>query len=520
MSIQKDLSRAQQAQAEGNIQEATLLYQRVLQGQSTHNEALHGLGLLALQQQDYSQAIGYFDRILQAHPSHAGTLNNRAISYFQSGQIALAKKDWETALEQEPQQASYWFNLGRCYQAFQSTETHLHAQKCFQKAIACRPDYDQAWNSLGNVLAECGKTKKALHAYQKAVTYQPANLDAQVNMAVSYVEIHKPATARRMLEQMVEQLPDAAKALYNLGLLEMQAGEFQRGLDHYEKYRWANDDFIRPLGNLHFPLWNGEKVDSLLICHEQGFGDSIQFVRYLVQASRYTSHLYLEVPQPLVSLMQSLSLDLACPLTVIPEGEPLPEVTAWAPMLRLLWVFSEQLFAEFSFPYFQMKKTVLPETAAVKVGVVWATGYRESPRLKKLYHRKSVDGQQIQKLIHDAQGDIAFYSFQVGQEEQPLPEGVHSLPVALHSFYDTACALQAMDLVITVDTAVAHLAGALDLPTWVLVPSVADWRWGFEGEYNSWYSRNMRVFRQKPDDLDWSGVFCEVKAALQGFRNA
>ncbi len=519
MSIQTDLSQAQQAQATGNIQEAISLYQRVLQRQSTHNEALHGLGLIALQQQNYAQAIRYFEQILQAHPSHAGTLNNRAISYFESGHISLAQKDWEAALKKEPQQASYWFNLGRCYQAFQTTETHLQAQKCFQKAIACRPDYDQAWNSLGNVLAECGKTKKALHAYQKAVAYQPSNLDAQVNMAVSYVEIHKPATARRMLEKMTRELPDAARALYNLGLLEMQAGELQLGLEHYEKYRWANDDFIRPLGNLPLPLWKGEQVDRLLICHEQGFGDSIQFVRYLVQASRYTSHLYLEVPAPLVLLMQSLSLDLSCPLTVIPEGEPLPDVNAWAPMLRLLWLFSAHLFAEQSFPYFQVKPALLSEASALKVGVVWATGYRAAPRLKKLYHRKSVKGQHMQNLAktHD---EMSFYSFQVGPEAQPLPEGVHAPLLSLDSFYDTACALQTMDLVITVDTAVAHLAGALNRPTWVLVPSVADWRWGFEGEYTSWYPENMRVFRQKPEDLDWSGVFCEVEAALQAFRNA
>lgn len=516
MSIQNDLSRAQAARQRGDLAQAKSIYQQILAEQH-HPEALHSLGQIAMRSQDYSQAIAYFGQILDVYPDNAGTLNNRAIAYFQQGQISLAQKDWERALDADPKQSSFWFNLGRCFQAYQTTHGHTQAKKCFQKAVALTPDYVQAWNSLGNVLAECGKTKKAIQAYQKALSYEPEQIDTQVNMAVSYVEIHKRKTAYRLLKQIAETVPAPANALYNLGILDLQSGLMQAGLERYEKYRWVGNDFIRPKGNLDLPLWDGQAVDKLLICHEQGFGDTIQFSRYLAYASRLTQHLYLEVPPPLVPLMEGLSLDLDCPLTVIAEGDVLPEVDVWAPILRLLYVFSEQLFAQNFIPYFKIDRAVLPESARRKVGIVWATGYRESPRLKKLYHRKSVDISLIEDLVR-AHPDVDFYSFQVGQEEQAQPQGVLPLPVELKSFADTAAYLQDMDLLISADTAVAHLAGALAMPVWVLIPSVADWRWEYEGDQTPWYPENMKLFRQKPEDEDWSKVFQAVHHSLSEMK--
>lgn len=520
MTLPLYLSQAQQAEQSGDLAQAESIYQKILFDDSSHWEALHGLGLLSLKQEDLDRATACFSKILAQHPHHADTLNNRAIAHFQQGAVSLAQQDWEMAIRVQPETARYWFNLGRCFQSYETLSTHHQAQKCFQKAVAFQTDYAQAWNSLGNIFSECGKPKKALHAYQKSLNYQPKDLNTKVNLAVNYVEIHKPRIARRVLSEIIEEAPHFARAAYNLGLLEMQAGEYRVGLDRYETYRWVDNHFIRPTGNLSRPLWSGEKVSSVLVCHEQGFGDSLQFVRYLQQASQLTQHLYLEVPQTLVQLMKHLCLDLACPLTVIAEGDPLPETPVWAPMLRLLYLFSDRLFsAPNNSPYFQVEALKMPESKSLRIGVVWATGYRPAPKLLKLYYRKSVDPQCIEGLIKKYPA-IAFYNFQVGQENQGTPKGLLPLPNLLGNFYETARQLKAMDLVITVDTAVAHLAGALDLPTWVLVPTVADWRWGFEETYSHWYSQKMRIFRQKPEDLAWSGAFEEIGLALAAFQNA
>lgn len=550
--------RAQRSHQEGSLAQAERDYEQLLLRDANHAGALHYLGLLRLDQGEVSaglhlleqslrlqpgsidfaqnvamalrdhgepeRALDYYNQLLSHLPESAELLHQRAVLYFQQGEIDRARWGWEQALRFSPEVSNYWLSLGRCYRAYQDVSSYHQAQKCLQKSIDIEPHSALAWNLLANTFTELGKPEPAIRAYQKALdnlpNEHPLSLSVQTNLAVAYLESHRPKLAFKQLLKISTKHPDFSPAQYNLGLLEMQYGNFASGFKRYEVSRWADNAQIRPQGNLSRPVWQGQKVKSLLVCHERGYGDSLQFVRFLYELSAYTQILYLEVPAALAPLMQRLFLPLQCSLEILVEGESLPETEAWLPMLSLGSFFAsalDQVSQLKRLPYFQVP-VAERFSSRPSVGVVWSTGKRSAPQLHTLYRRRSVDPKAFTALAQVFPA-LSFYSFQVGEDEA-LPEAVRPLPVPLTDFYDTARYLQTMDLVITVDTAVAHLAGALDLPTWVLIPSVADWRWGFEENHSHWYSQKMRIFRQKPEDLAWSEVFTKLRLALGAFQNA
>ncbi len=354
-----------------------------------------------------------------------------------------------------------------------------------RRAIALKADFPEAYTNLGNALKGQGNIAAAIAACRQAIALNP-------------------------------DLPDAH---HNLSLTLLLNGEFAEGWREYE-WRWQTKQ-LRPRGFAQ-PLWSGEAVDGrvLLLHAEQGYGDMIQFCRYVpLVAAR--GRVVLEAPRALVRLFSGL----AGVERIVVQGDPLPAFDLHCPLLSLPRAFATTLETiPGGVPYLGTDpaqvsawRDRLAGLARLRVGLVWAGEPRATDRI-----RGAVDRRRSISLGHFARlagvGGIAFVSLQKGEaaaQTRSPPPGLrlHDWTGELEDFADTAALIAALDLVISVDTAVVHLAGALGKPVWLLNRFDTDWRWLLDREDSPWYP-TLRLFRQhRPGD--WAGVLERVAAALR-----
>ena len=555
MTLHSQLKLALRAHQQGEQKKAQRLYLQILDRHPHQPDALHYLGLLQAQQgafksgvdlmlqslkmqprnisflnnlgnlyrdeSQYQAALTCFSEILKLSPDDAEVLNNRALVWLALSRLDKAQQDLLTAVRLAPERAAIWFNLGRSFQQENTLLALQEAEKYYLKALDLNPNYARAWNSLGNIFLERNQSEQAIEAYQKALVAQGDWLEPLVNLASAYAEQSHSDLAITTLERVLSQNPGHATARLNYAQLLLLKGRLGQGFTAYEASRWNLGRQIRPLGNLDIPLWQGEEISTLLLCCEQGFGDSLQFIRFLPQVQALAKEIWLECPRPLERFFAPIPN-----LHVIAEGMALPKVQAWAPLLRLPHVLGTELAdIPAKTPYLEAPERAFPQDIhslrlltmsedkkSLKIGVVWGTGYHEDPTYLKLYQRKSTSPQNFEALAESCPQHL-FFSLQVGRDVVDLPQ-VHNLSPYIHDFGDTAALMQHLDLVIATDTAVAHLAGALGKTVWLLLPKVADWRW-LEGRSDSPWYPTMRLFRQSVAG-SWTEVFSAVFAALQG----
>lgn len=538
------------AHQSGDLEQALADYQRCLQDEPGQIDALHYSGLILLQQGQPQAGLAYLEQASQQAPEQADILfnlavaytqarqwpqalttlqaliaqpetrldadllNQRAIVYFEMQQTHAAIQDWRSALAQAPGQAKLHFNLARALVREPAADSFVQAESHLQTALSLRPDYAQAWNSLGNLYLTRGQIAQAEQAYRRALSSQPDWPEPFNNLATALWEQGQFQMAYDTINRFVELQPDHAQARFNRGQMALQQGELQQGFRDSQA-RWVCQEAVRPLGNLNDrPLWQGETVNKLLIVCEQGFGDSLQFIRYLSWVQSQISDVYLECPTELQTLFTALP-----GITVIPEGQSLPETDAWCPLLHLPYLHGtclESIPAEI--PYlkriprraaFESALQALPAQRP-RIGVVWATGNRPEPQMQKLYQRKSLRAADFEALA-SRWPEFDFYSLQVGSDAEHLP-AFKTLGAEIQDFADTAAYIMQMDLIISADTAVAHLAGGLGQPVYLLLPAIADWRWLLKRADSPWYP-TMTLIRQAQAG-DWESVLTELSAKL------
>lgn len=507
----------------GQAAQGLKLMQAALKIQPDNLVLLNNLGNLYRQEGHCRAALNCFEQVLHKHPEDPEALNNRALVWLDLDQPQKASQDLKRALElpatqNSPQLASrLWFHLGRAQQQQENLESAEAAERCLRTAVKLSPNFAKAWNSLGNVLLDANRPTEAVEAYQAALQAQPNWPEPLNNLATAQMELAQNDQALQTLETLLQKVPDHPLARYNRGQLLLLKGQLQAGFAAYEQSRWQFKDQIRPLGNLELPLWQGDSDLRLLLCCEQGFGDSLQFIRYLKPVLERCPQVWLECPPVLAPLFALLCQDFPG-LTLLPEGQSLPATEAWAPLLRLPHVLGTKLTTiPAEIPYLRAPKQTFPlelHPTGLNIGMVWATGHRPDPTFFKLYQRKSAPVEAFEALAAavNQSGQTRFFSLQVGRDAQELPQ-IHNLAPFIHHFADTAAWIQALDLVISTDTAVAHLAGALGKPVWLLLPKIADWRWLESRSDSPWYP-NMRLFRQHQAG-DWSEVMRAVQTELQ-----
>ncbi len=498
----------------GNLSQAKLLYQQILRVNPAHADALHLLGAALSSEGQHDLAIAYIQQALTVKPRTAVFHNNLGFAYQALGRLDEAAFHYQQAVALQPGYAEAHNNLGNVLRA-QGKQTE--AVESYRQALRLQPTHALAHNNLGVALQELGRLDEAVVCHREALRLYPEFVDAHNNLANALKEQGRLDEALAQMEQALRLDPGDAAARWNRSLLWLLRGDFERGWPEYE-WRWTQPAYVPR--RFPQPRWDGTPLAgrTVLVHAEQGLGDTLQFVRYAPLLRARGGRILVQCSTMLLPLLASCAgID-----QVLPESEPLPPFDVHVPLLSLPGLMGTTLGSiPANVPYLSADASLVDhwkqELAAVgpgfRIGIVW----QGNPR-HPMDRRRSIPLEQFAPLA--AREGVRLFSLQVGAGAEHLTAlGERFAVIDLGgrfdkaSLADAAAAIMALDLVVTVDTAVAHLAGALGRPVWVALPYVPDWRWLLDRENSPWYP-TMRLFRQR-ELGNWTEVFERITAALE-----
>jgi len=491
------------------VDEAITYYQRAIELMPEYANAHHNLGMALYRQGQTPEAIAAYRTAIELEPNHASARNSLGVALYQANQVTEAIEQYRAAIALQPGYVNAYDNLGI---ALKQQGNLAEAAENFQKAIALRPGYANAYVNLGNTMRDLHRYQEAIAYCQEAVRLAPTNADAHNTYGCVLVDLSRFTEAIACYEAAIAHRPDFADAHLNLGIILLQIGDFQRGFQEYH-WRWQT----KQCPDLRYTqaLWDGAELGgkTILLTAEQGFGDTIQFARYAPLVTKRGGRVVIACQKPLLRLLATIPGVTYC----ADRDRDNVEIHTHAPLLELPYILGTTLATiPAQVPYiFPPHDTDIhltaPAQTRLKIGFVWATNPTNSTASKR-----SCPVAHFLGLLDLP--EVALYSLQKDVTEADaalLPDHPHfqALAPQLTDFADTAAAIAQLDLVITVDTSVAHLAGALGKPTWTLLPHVADWRWLTDRDDSPWYP-TMRLFRQSQPG-DWAELFSRVRQALE-----
>lgn len=498
----------------GNLERASTLVKEAVTLRPENAEAYNILGVILQKQGKFEEAIQSYGNALKREPDRAETYNNLGTVLIEVDRFDEAVANYEHAILLKPDYAEAYYNLAN---AFKREHKLNEAIKHYRKAINFNPNYVESTNNLGSTLKDQGRYDEALDALCRAIRLRPNNAEAHNNCGIVLQEQGKLNEALVAFNKAVALKTDYAEAHFNRSLLLLLKGRFTEAWPEYE-WRLCTKEY--GLKNVQQPQWKGSPLEgkSILVHAEQGFGDTIQFVRYLPLIQSKGGRVIFECWPQLISLLENCNgIDKI--IEKIPDEEPAEEFDFTIPLMSLPGIFDTKLETiPFPVPYITANRRLADEwhkRLAVndyfKIGLVW-TG---NPENRNICLKRSCTLREFADLSKIP--GLKFYSLQKGPASvealyPPVGMDIINLEDKLKDFSDTAAVIANLDLVISVDTAVAHLAGALGKPVWILLPFVPDWRWLVNREDSPWYS-SMRLFRQTHPG-DWAGVFDRVVQAL------
>jgi tetratricopeptide (TPR) repeat protein len=493
----------------------------------------------------FQEAIAAYGQALPFMPDNPYLRNNRANALSALGRHAEALLDYEHAITLKPHHHFSHFGRGNELDAL---GRHEEALASYERAIALDPNYVAAYCNRGNVLESLERYEEAILSYEQGIARDPnvamlhynrgrvlallnryeealASYDHALTLQPNYVSSHhnrsnvlynlgQMEAAMLAIERAVALAPQHASSRFSQALLQLTLGDYANGFASYE-WRLRGGAPVRP-GGFTQARWYGEAItDKTILLHaEYGLGDTIQMLRYLPLVKARAAKVIVELPQTLHPLLGPLAEGLE----VLAMDAALPHLDVHCPLMSLPLAFDTRLDGiPAQTPYLSAPRersfkwqARLPRHAKPRVGLVWSTS--RNPYLNA--KARNMPLECLAPLLH-VEG-IAFVSLQKEYRDCDLPAlarlPLERLDADLSDFGDTAAAIEQCDLVISVDTAVAHLAGALGKPVWVLLPFVADWRWLLERDDSPWYP-SARLFRQRKMG-DWDGLIAEVREAL------
>jgi tetratricopeptide (TPR) repeat protein len=504
----------------GRLDEAERIYRTVLAAEPRNFNALHLLGVACHNQGRAAEAIELIEAALRLDPAVADAHGNLGNALRSLGRLEAAEASYRTALRLGPDLAELHFGLGHVLRAQQRYD---EAVAQYQESHRLRPDLPEAAIQLCNALEQQGQVDKAAALLRAMARRDPANAGAWVNLGVLLAQQRHFPAALECYHQALSIDPGLAVAHYNEARLHLLKGNLPLG--------WSKFEWRLPLGiagslppGFTQPRWTGEDLGggTLLLHAEQGFGDTIQFCRYVPLAAQ-RSRILLSVPQPLIRLLSSLSVVAE----FVQPGQPMPHFDRYCSLMSLPHLFETELATiPADIPYLaadperrETWRRRLAPLGGVRVGLVWAG--RGGPTPPPADIRRSLALTSLAPLARVP--GVSFVSLQKGdpasQAEHP-PDGMmlHDFTRHIDDFADTADLIDRLDLVISVDTAVAHLAGALGKPVWLLNRFDPCWRWLLDRDDSPWYP-SLRQFRQRQPG-DWPEVVARVAAELSAFAAA
>ena len=562
--------------AAGRLDEAIELLQRAVAGDPNDTDARFNLGNALYRKGDPHAALAQYRIVVEQRPGYGDVYANMGRVHLDLGDVEASLAACRTAVQRKPALAEGHTNLGlallaadripEAIEAFQaalgrqpqSAAAHANLANALTRArrfseavdearaaLARDPDIADAYVTLGSALRELGRAEDAIAALRRATLLAPDSAPAHANLGNTLLEQDDMAGAeaafRRALElnadlpealsglgylltnakrfpeaiaaceRAIALRPDFAEAHWNEGFAYLLAGDFEHG---WEKYEWRkrHPRYAAAYPSFDAPTWEGEDIAgrTLMIHAEQGLGDSIQFIRYAEPLAARGARVVVACDPALIGLFQRVRGVAAA----VDKNGPLPPFDVWIDQMSLPRVTRTRLE---SIPAPESYLSADPARAAawrrelpegLKIGLVWAGNPTHSND-----RRRSMPVEAVRPLV--AVPGPTFVSLQVGaksREVERLP-GVLDIAGKLTDFMETAAVVDTLDLVIAVDTAVTHLAGALGKPAWTLLPFDPDWRWVVaHADDTPWYP-SMRLFRQSRGG-DWAGVVARVATAL------
>lgn len=504
---------AMKAHQAGELNKACQLYQVVLQMAPNHFDALHFLGLAQADRGDITAGVRSIEKALQSRPSMPAALSNLASLYRKLGQMEEARKNYEHALSVQPdfpEALNGAGNLALQEQDFPAALAH------FEHAIALAPDFAEAHNNRGNALFALRRLDEAVAAFQLAIRHHPGYAEAYNNLGFALVALRRCGEAITAYEAALERVPDYPRAKLNLGLCHLLMDDYAKGWPLYE-YRWADQQRTQSQG-FKQPRWHGQILQAgqtILLHAEQGLGDTLQFCRFIPQVAKLGARLLLDIPISLRPLLKSLD----CPAEFVDSGMTIPHFDFHCPLASLPLAFATGPSDIPDTPYLLAPQgrieawgeKLRQADRTPRIGIVWA-GTQTDPH-RAIPAELLIRALPSRALIVLVQKDI---SSELADQLRAHHPGILSCGAELTDFADTAGLITHLDLLITIDTSVAHLAGALGIPAWVLLHTGSDWRWGLDGERTPWYP-SLRLFRQDHAG-DWTGLLQQkLRSALNAF---
>lgn len=497
----------------GKLEESEAMLRRAIALRPNYVEALSSLGATLHLRGSRDEALEFCQKASQLRPDYAEGFNNLGLVHHGRKKLDLAEKAVREAIRLKPDYAEAHSNLGVVLGA---AKRHQEAVAAYRTSLELKPDQPEAWMNLGGSLRELRKFNEAEAACLRSLELRPGYADAYCNLGVIHLDRGEGQAAVESYRQAVAAKPDSALAHWGLALALLVNGEYAEGWREYE-WRWQCKDQFAPLPQLAKPVWDGSDLlgKTIFLHSEQGMGDAIQFSRYGELLAKKGARVILQCHPSLRTLLSTLD----GVEQVIATDEKPPAFDCHASLLSmplLCGTTVENIPAEV--PYLHpdprqvaaWKSRLAPVARRRLVGLAWA-GNPEHQR-----DRERSCGLSLFAPLADA-ADVCFISLQKGasaDEADMPPIGMNLLEFAndLNDFADTAALVANLDLVISVDTSVVHLAGAIGKPVWTLIAYSPDWRWLLKRSDAPWYP-TMRLFRQERAG-DWSGAIAAVAEAL------
>lgn len=502
--------------------EALSSYDRAIGLRADFPEAFLNRGLLLVCLRRFDEALTSYARAIELRPDYIGAQVNRGQLLKELGRFAEALASYDQALAVAPDSVDALNNRGILLGELRRYDDAI---ACHQRVIALKPDHAESHVNLGIVLAELGRCDEALACYEKAITLRPDFAMACHNKALLLRELGRFDEAMGSAERALRIAPDYAEAHYLVAELLLLAGKYGPGWERLE-WRWKSryrDAAVLPPASRR---WTGAQAlagKCLLIEPEAGYGDQIMLARYvrLIEAQGA------EVLVRTSSALRKLFFSLGQTVTVIDEGDEVPPYDYWCPIMSLPHLLGTTVDTiPTHFPYLvspaasgkaQAERTGVDRV--LRVGIAWSgsvdRAQERNPRTARSMPlavmepllRLPAEFHSLQKTLPEAdQALFADFPNLIAHQEE------------FGDFADTAALIESLDLVISVDTAVAHLAGALGKPLWVMLPASTDYRWGGAGEQTPWYP-GARLFRQQAAG-NWVSVLEQVVLVFQSSLTA
>ena len=506
---------------QGDLDKAERLCNAILEHRGDDFDALHLLGFIRLQRGRHIEAIGFLTKAVKADVRSVDAMSNLGLALHGAGRFEEAIPHYRNALALAPRHPEILYNLGNAYLALDRIADALAS---YDEALANNPSHVGAHVNRGNTLLRFNRPADALASYDQALALMPAHPQILTNRGHALRRLDRPHEAVADFEAALKNSPDFPEAHFEMALARLTLGDFKAGWKAYE-WRWKTGAFANKRRSFRQPLWLGDvplTARTILLHAEQGFGDTIQFIRYARLLADRGARVICEVQPELVPLLSQLDGQFES-VTIIAKGERLPAFDLHCPLLSLPLAFGTELSTiPAEIPYLAAPAARLAHwrdrlpAANQRAGFVWSGSLahkndanRSIPlaRLAPLFESQPFACFSLQREMRDADRDVL----------RRLPN-LTDLGPELADFSDTAAVISCLDVVVSVDTSVAHLAGAMGKPVVILLPHAADFRWLRGRADTPWY-RSAKLVRQKAFG-DWDSVIAGLADQLREIAGA